>query len=324
MERLEFLKKQLFDGFFIKKEWWGDDLTILDQKGIEKKPIIIRKALAFKKVCENMPLEIKEKELIVGVATMSSVGFGHTFPRYETDEEIEKFQKLSLNRKSVWGHHTPRYSIVLEKGYSGIIREIKEKLAKTAESDIEKREFYEALVIALEAAAAIPKRYINYISEILSTEKDPERQNELLDIINICKKVPEHPAETFQEALQSVWFVHMLLHSTLTYTPLGRVDQYLWPYYEKDIKNKKITKEFAKELIGSFLIKFSERAQFKKEHMESHLTYGDWSQGGDPNEPTTQFDMENEAGYTFGQSANHWLQSATVGGLSPLWKRCNQ
>ena len=121
MDSLEFLKKQLFEGFFIKKEWWGDDITILDNEEIEKKPLIIRKALAFKKVCEEMPLEVKEKELIVGIATMSSVGFGHTFPRYETDEEIEKFKKISLNRKSVWGHHMPYYKKLLEVGYSCLL-----------------------------------------------------------------------------------------------------------------------------------------------------------------------------------------------------------
>lgn len=317
MKRLEILKNQLFKEFFVKKQWWGDDLTVLDQEGAENKPIIMRKALAFEKVCNEMPIDVKNQELIVGVATMSSVGFGHTFPRYETDEEAAEFAKLSLDRKSVWGHHLPYYPKILQKGYTGIIADIDRALSETPDHDTEKREFYKASRYTLQAAMEVPRRYAEYVKGLAEVEKDAARKAELLEIARICGKVPEHPAESFHEALQSVWFVHMLLHSTLTYTPLGRIDQYLWPYYEKDINDGNISREFASELIGSFLIKFSERFQFNKEHMENHMFAGDWSQGGDPDEPTTSFDMSNDEEYTFAQSANHWLQSATVGGLGP-------
>lgn len=118
MSRIDVFKKQIFDEFFIKKEWWGDDLTIFDNEKVRNDPLIKRKAIAFKKVCQEMPIEIKKNELIVGIATMSSVGFGHTFPRYETEEELNQFKKISLSRKSVWGHHMPYYPKVLENGYS--------------------------------------------------------------------------------------------------------------------------------------------------------------------------------------------------------------
>lgn len=314
-KRLELLRDQLFKGFYIKKEWWGDDLSILDQPEVAKKTISMRKALAFETVCKEMPVELKPHELIVGVATMSSVGFGHTFPKYETDEESAHFAEISLDRKSVWGHHMPYYHKVLEKGYSGLINDIDAKLNKTEEP--ETRDFLESSRFTLNAAIGLSERYAKLVCQIAEQEQDATRRAELEEIARICDKVPNKPADSFYEALQSVWFVHMLLHSTLSYTPLGRIDQYLWPYYEKDIKNRKITRQFAKDLVGAFLVKFNERTQFRKEHMENHLTEGDWSQGGDPNEPTTTFDMENDADYNFGQSANHWLQSATVGGLSP-------
>ncbi len=317
MSRLEFLKKQLMDEFFVKKEWWGDDLTVLDQENILEKPMIMRKAIAFEKVCREMPIEIKDQELIVGIATMSSVGFGHMFPKYETDEEAEEFLKISLDRKSVWGHHMPYYPNVLQKGYLGIIDDIDKALANTPAEDTKTREFYEATKHTLQAAMEVPKRYVELLNEVIAEEKDEVRKSELEQIADVCRRVPAHPARTFQEALQSVWFVHMMLHSTLSYTPLGRVDQYLWPYYEKDIQDGTISKEFAKELIGSFLVKFNERFQFNQDHMENHLSIGDWSQGGDPDEPTTTFDMSNDQDYTFGQSANHWLQSATVSGYGP-------
>jgi formate C-acetyltransferase len=156
---------------------------------------------------------------------------------------------------------------------------------------------------------------VELLTQMIEAETSPARRQDLETIRAACRKVPMRPAESFQEALQSVWFVHMLLHSTLTYTPLGRIDQYLWPYYQADIASGRITRDYARELIASFLIKFNERTQFRRDHMENHLTTGDWSQGGSPDEPTAHFEMENDSEYTFGQSANHWLQSATVGGL---------
>ncbi|MCC8165872.1 MAG: hypothetical protein LIQ31_06925 [Planctomycetes bacterium] len=317
MDRIAILKKQIFEEFLVKKEWWGDDLTILDQPGVAEKPVIIRKALAFEKVCKEMPVELKPHELIVGVATMSSVGFGHTFPKYETDEEAEYFAKYSLDRKSVWGHHLPYYPKVLRKGYDGIILDIDAQLATLRDDETEKRDFLEAARHTLVAAREVPLRYARLVAETAAREENIDRKAELLEIARICKKVPMQPAETFQEALQSVWFTHMLLHSTLSFTPLGRVDQYLWPYYKADKEAGRITREQAAELVASFLVKFNERTQFLKEHMENHSWMGDWSQGGDPDEPTTTFDMENSADYTYGQSANHWLQSAIVGGLGP-------
>lgn len=313
--RLTKLKKQLFDSFFERKEWWGDDLTILDQEGVEKLPMTMRKAIAFEKVCLEMPIRILEDELIVGSTTMSSVGFGHTFPKYETDEEAAHFAELSLDRKSVWGHHLPYYPDVLSKGYTGIIREIDRELENIDPADQEGIDFLTSSKYCLKAACQLSLRYADLAEEKAKVEQDETRRAELLEIARICQKVPIYPADTFHEALQSCWFVHMLLHSTLSYTPLGRIDQYLWPYFEPEESAGTMSKERAMDLIGSFWIKFNERTQFEKSFMENHLTFGDWSQGGDPNEPTTTFDMENDADYTFGQSANHWLQSATVSGL---------
>ena len=317
MNRIETLKQQAFASFFVKKEWWGDDLTILDAPGVAEKPLIMRKAMAFEKVCREMPIQVKPHELVVGMATMSSVGYGHTFPRYETDEEAAEAARYALSRKSVWGHHMPYYPDVLSKGYKGVIAEIDARLDRRGSLSQKTVEFYEAVRHTLLAAMEVPRRYAQLIGQLIETEPSEERRRELAQIGAICRKVPAQPAESFQEALQSVWFVHMLLHSTLTYTPLGRIDQYLWPYYEADTRKGVITRNQAKEMIASFLVKFNERVQFRREHHENHLTVGDWSQGGSPEEATTRFDMENDAEYTFGQSANHWLQSATVGGLGP-------
>jgi len=316
-KRVKILKEQIFEDFYKKKDWWGDNLTILDQVEIAKKPIAVRKAIAFEKVMREMPIEIRDHELLVCIPTMSSVGFGYEFPRYETDEEAEKFAKINLNRYSVWGHHMPHYATLLEKGYEGLIADIDEKLDNTEDLDEESINFYKSARYTLEAASILPERYVDALSKKIREETNLERKKELKEIQEICRKVPMKPAENFHEALQSVLFAHLTLHSTMSFTPLGRIDQYLWPYYKKDIEAGNITKEYARELIASFWVKVNTRVQFVHEHMEDHSSFGDWSAGGDPGEPTSKTEMQNQESYTFGQSFNHWLQSATVGGLGP-------
>jgi len=317
-ERLVKIKDQLFKEYYEKKEWWGDDLSIFDDNpDFVKEPLVVRKALAVQKVCRDMPMAVKTNELIVGIATMSSVGFGHTIPRYETDEEAEAAAKVSLNRKSVWGHHNPYFPKILTRGIDAIINEANEYKARVPADDTGTREWYEAVAVALKSAEILANRYADLCDYLAGEAETGERERELKEMARVCRKVPMKPAESFHEALQSVWFVHMILHSTLSYTSIGRVDQYLYPFYKKDIDNEVITEGYARELLGSFLVKFNERVQLNNEHIENHFSFGDWSQGGDPNLETTHLKMSNDEAYTFGQSSNHWLQNCVVSGYTP-------
>ncbi len=314
--RLERIKQRLFQEYYQKKAWWGDELSIFDDDpGLGSRPLVVRKALAVQKVCREMPLEVKEDELVVGVCTMSSVGFGHTFPRYETDQEAEAAARVCLNRKSVWGHHNPYYPKILEKGIAAIIREAGERKAGAAEAD--KRDWYEAVMLSLQGAEILGRRYAELCDYLAGEAPSEERAAELREIARICRKVPMQPAASLHEALQSVWLVHAILQSTLDYTSIGRVDQYLYPFYRQDLEAGRVTRSQAREMLGSFLVKFNERVQLDNRHIEDHFTFGDWSQGGDPNLETTHLKMSNDMPYTYGQSQNHWLQNCIVGGLTP-------
>ena len=305
MDRLQKLKERLFDGFSDKIEWWGRDLTIWDQSGVEKLSLIERKAVAFEMVCLKMPVVIHEHELIVGATAMASmIGFGDNFPIYETKEEAAQAALHGLGRNSVVGHHLPHYNEVLSKGYTGIIADIDRKLSSENESDEEKRTFWRAARYTLTAAMKVSTRYAALAKEIASSEKHEQRKIELEEIIRICEKVPAHPAESLHEALQSVWFVHSLLQSTITKTPLGRLDQILYPYYAKDIEENRITREQAEELIGCFLIKFNERVQLNHEDLAERLS-------DITNKPVKTSDTLFIQRM---QNANHWLQSLTVSG----------
>lgn len=316
MNRLEKIKKRLFEEYYEKKEWWGDDLSIFDDDpSVKEKPLVIRKAIAIQKVCRDMPVEIKPDELIVGIPTMSSVGFGHTFPRYETDEEAEAAAEVCLNRKSVWGHHNPYYEKIINTGLEAIKDEVDEY--KKNYTDQGTLDWYDAVKLSMDAADILADRYAELAEYLAGEAETEERAAELKEIARICRKVPMQPAETFHEALQSVWFIHTILHSTLNYTSIGRTDQYLRPFWERDIAEGRITEDYGRELLGSFLVKFNERVQLNNDHIEDHFTFGDWSQGGDPNLETTHLKMSNDEDYTFGQSSNHWLQNCIVGGYKP-------
>lgn len=149
---------------------------------------------------------------------------------------------------------------LLEKGLRGIIDEIDEKINNFVPKDIEgtgKLTFWKAAKISCEAVIAFAHRYSDYAADLASKTEDEKRKEELLEISRILKKVPEHPAETFREALQSVWLIYAVTqieadpHAML----LGRFDQYMYPYYKKDIENGTLTEEQTVELLSMIWIK---------------------------------------------------------------------
>lgn len=321
MTRVEKIKKRLFEvEYYTKKEWWGADKTILTDEEIKKESIMIRKAVATAYVCKNMPIEIKPDELIVGICTMASIGFGKEFPDYALPEEKENALESCFTTKAPWGHHPPDYAMLLNKGLRGIEQDI---YAKTEEElgkdmpDAEKLDFYRAMLITLDGVQDLAERYAELAVKCAAEEKDPARRAELLKISRICHKVPWEPAETLQEALQSFWFVFIANHSTLEYIPTGRSDQYLYPFYRHDIDNGILTAEQADELIGSWLAKFSERVQLNSDHWEVHMTAEEQGDGGDPDDMAVSFVMENDEAYNYGTSANHWLINMILGGVTP-------
>jgi len=161
------------------------------------------------------------------------------------------------------GHNVLGYEKVLKKGFLGVKKDAEERLARLDRSDpdeCKKAPFLEGVIIAMEAAAEIGTSYASKARELAKQEKDAERKSELEKIAEICDRVPAHPARTFREALQSVYFARMLVMWETFFAvshSVGRVGQYTNPYYENDKKAGLLTKEEAQELIDCFLIKLS-------------------------------------------------------------------
>jgi len=159
-------------------------------------------------------------------------------------------------------HWTPNWEKLLEKGLLGIKKDAEERLAGldlTRLEEIRKIPFLEGVIIGLKAAAEIGERHAARARELAEREVDAGRKAELLKIAEVCDWVPANPARTFHEALQSCEFIHLLLfwEGTDAAVEPGRVDQYLYPYYESDIKEGRITKGLAQELIDCWFLKYS-------------------------------------------------------------------
>ena len=157
-------------------------------------------------------------------------------------------------------HLAVNYERILKdglRGYEKRVKEYKASLDLTDPESIDKYCFYNAVLIVLEAVRNFANRYSVLAQDLAEKELNQERKIELLEISRICSKVPYEPAETFREAVQSVWFIQLILQiesngHSLSY---GRFDQYMYPYYNRDIKNDTIKESEALELLTCLWIK---------------------------------------------------------------------
>lgn len=157
-------------------------------------------------------------------------------------------------------HLAVNYERILKdglRGYEKRVKEYKATLDLTNPDNVDKYCFYNAVLIVLEAVRNFANRYSVLAKDLAEKEMNQERKIELLQISRICSKVPYEPAETFQEAVQSVWFIQLILQiesngHSLSY---GRFDQYMYPYYNRDIKNGTIKESEALELLTCLWIK---------------------------------------------------------------------
>jgi len=153
---------------------------------------------------------------------------------------------------------------IYHKGILGFKQEIENKfndLDYFGDPDAySKEQELKAMEIAADALIVFAKRHAEKARELGEIEKNPHRKKELQKITDVCSQVPAHPPRDFWEALQMYWFVHIGVITELnvwdSFNP-GRLDQHLHPFYKKDLGEGKLTKEFAKELLECFWIKFN-------------------------------------------------------------------
>lgn len=161
------------------------------------------------------------------------------------------------------GHVTVQYDKVLAIGYEGIMEEIRGELAGCKPGDADyatKSQLLRAMLTGCQAVVRYANRYAELAAKMAEESHDEQRRKELEQIAANCRNVPAKGASSFYEACQSMWFVQQLIQmesSGHSISP-GRFDQYMYPYYKRDIDNGKITREQAQELIDCIWVKLND------------------------------------------------------------------
>jgi pyruvate formate-lyase/glycerol dehydratase family glycyl radical enzyme len=174
-------------------------------------------------------------------------------------------------------HVTPDYEKVVQVGFEGIKTEILEALvevnqeltiaasrAGTSTENIEKlknqRAFLQSALISTNAAVRYGQRWRRHLEALTRDESDPMRKAELAEMADLFSRIPAKGAQTFHQAVQSLFLAHVIVHqeSFQHGVSFGRVDQYLYPYYQRDIENGRLTPEKAVEILGCFIAKAGE------------------------------------------------------------------
>lgn len=188
-------------------------------------------------------------------------------------------------------HLAVDYQSLLEqglKGYEDRVLRLKEELDLCVAENIDKYVFYKAVLVVIEAVKTFAYRF-SVLAEELSEKETGKRKEELLEISRICAKVPYEPAETFREAIQSVWFIQLILQiesngHSLSY---GRFDQYIYPYYQHDIDHGLINDDKVVELLDNLWIK------------------------------TLTINKVRSQAHTFSSAGSPMYQNVTIGGQTP-------
>lgn len=179
-------------------------------------------------------------------------------------EEVRIAQDIGVisgrgNITSGDGHIIVNIGRVLSEGLGFYIARAEKALAQPAQdmAGLKARSFYQAVVVALNAAIRFSARYADLAERQADEGSDPLRRQELLEIAEVCRRVPGKPARNFQEALQSAWFVHLLtqIESNGHSFSMGRLDQYAYPYYQADLAEGRIAEPRALELLQLLWLK---------------------------------------------------------------------
>lgn len=196
-----------------------------------------RYARAVMRIAERAPLRVTEGERIVGAATLLEAA-NHRTPlvgSYSTS------------------HLTAGFDRVLKLGYRGLRAQIEARLAR-GDLDEPGRDFLHAMLTCLDAAEVWRRRYVALLEEVLAGATGPARAA-YAQALDALRRVPEHPAETFFEAVQSLWFAYAFQRLCGNWSGVGRIDQMLGPYLERDLAAGRITLDEAREILAHFWIK---------------------------------------------------------------------
>jgi formate C-acetyltransferase len=233
--------------------------------------------------------------------------------------EKNTLTNIAMGKQGGIGHIVADIEGVISQGLNELIRQAEDHLNGLDLSnpdDYEKFHFLQAVIIADKAVIKWAKRFADLAREKAKTERDQERKSELERLAEVCDWVPANPARNFREAIQVVAFImdSVQLETNGVSIGTGRLDQYCFPYYEKDIKEGTITKEEALELLECLWLKLAESNRVSPELMTlNHYGYPFWIQVPIGGQTLDGYDATNELSYLLLEvSTNLQLAEPTV------------
>jgi len=232
-------------------------------------PKTVRKAKALVAFLQEKDIALEEDDLIAGYQQ----DYDFSEPPSESSlydlcreseknhalmDEYEKARKLGLFAQTevMGGHTIPSFEGVLRKGFAGLRREAEEKLADGGETD---RDFLSAVIVTCKGVECYIKRYAQEAGLLAERTRSEQYRGELKRISQACEWVATNPPRTFFEAIQLFWLTHEILTASQESgsLSLGRFDQYMFPFYWKDLQEDRITRKEAQELVEVLWIKFN-------------------------------------------------------------------
>lgn len=182
------------------------------------------------------------------------------------------------------------YGMIINTGYGALLQKINDLLLESDQDDAEKKEFYTATKIAIEAAIRYIKRYAGVYQIAAGNESDRGRAAELEEIASMLERVSTGKATSFREAMQLVWITHIIANTALgSALSFARFDQYMYPFYKADREAGKITEDEACELIAHMFIKVNEP---KMRTVQSLALGGTTPEGRDAANDLTRISLE--------------------------------
>jgi len=314
-ERVTDLRRRVRDAMEKPPVGWSCPARIDDKYMSE--PIPVRKGRAVALKLSKMPTDLWYGQLFVGSMTLEKprIHAEWGFPDYITQAEKEDAAKKGVSIHSVFGHIVPDYPKLLNKGLGGILEDVAAQRPNVQNKDEEA--FLDSVVVTLEGVMDFAARLAERCDLEANSHKDPVRAGELRQMGENLRQVPSGPARTFWQALQSVWLIHAIFHSTMNGNAMGRLDQYVWPYLKDDLEAGGIDMDRAGELTDCFCLKFNERAKTTDDQRPEARHEED-------------IDLKRRTRhYTSSQigtrrdsldATNHWLQNIVIGGITPEGK----
>lgn len=267
------------------------------------------------------PSFLTDDELRAGSITNRNAAslFGHNSMNYEEllrdglkkkidtcSQHLKELSTILRNRKEEIMRDRATYNEIAENPFktederADALKELRTKENKLI-SLKRKFDFYWAVELACKSVVDYARRFAELAREKAATTKDQEKKKELMELARIAEKVPEKPADTFHEAVQSICFFHIALHASMNFISLGRLDQVLIPYLTKE-KDK----SFALEVFECFILKCAGRLNLSSKYLvkQDHVDYATVL-------GTHPYYIDQKAG------VNNFLQNIIIGGKKP-------